>query len=93
MSLRILIPTPLRKITGEVQSVEVQPGTVAEIIQELDTQFPGIRARLCEDSGALRRFINVYVDGEDVRFLENISTKVKDGSDVSIVPAIAGGCF
>jgi len=91
MSLKILIPTPLRKLTGDVESVEVGPGTVTEIIQELDHRFPGFRARLCEDSGALRRFINVYVDGEDVRFLENVSTPVKDGAEVSIVPAIAGG--
>jgi sulfur-carrier protein len=91
MPLRILIPTPLRKLTGDVETVEVQPGTVSEIIQELDQRFPGLRSRLCEDSGALRRFINVYVDGEDVRFLQNVSTTVKDGAEVSIVPAIAGG--
>jgi sulfur-carrier protein len=91
MSLKILIPTPLRKFTGDTETVEVEPGTVSDIIGELDQRFPGIRSRLCEENGALRRFINVYVDGEDVRFLQNVSTSVKDGAEVSIVPAIAGG--
>ncbi|HUK89516.1 MAG TPA: ubiquitin-like small modifier protein 1 [Blastocatellia bacterium] len=91
MSLKILIPTPLRKLTGDVQTVEVEPGTIGDIIQTLDQRFPGLRSKLCEEDGGLRRFINVYVDGEDVRFLQNVSTPVKDGAEVSIVPAIAGG--
>ena len=91
MSLKILVPTPLRKITGDIETVEVEPGTVLEIINALEGRYPGFRARLCDDTGELRRFINVYVDGEDVRFLDNLSTNVKDGAEISIVPAIAGG--
>jgi molybdopterin synthase sulfur carrier subunit len=91
MPLTIAIPTPLRRVTGDAHTVEVPPGTIAEIIQSLESQYPGFRARLCEESGELRRFINIYVDGEDVRFLDNLATRVQDGAEVSIVPAIAGG--
>ena len=91
MSLKIIIPTPLRKITGDAETVEVETGTVRDIIDRLEVRYPGFRARLCDETGELRRFINVYVDGEDVRFLDNLSTNVRDGAEVSIVPAIAGG--
>ena len=91
MALKIAIPTPLRRVTGDAATVEVQAGTVSEIIDSLENQYPGFRSRLCEESGELRRFINIYVDGEDVRFLENLATEVADGAEVSIVPAIAGG--
>lgn len=72
-------------------AVEIETGTVAEILARLDIRYPGFRARVCEESGQLRRFINVYVDGEDIRFLDNLSTLVPDGAELSIVPAIAGG--
>ncbi|HKF56054.1 MAG TPA: MoaD/ThiS family protein [Blastocatellia bacterium] len=91
MAIKIAIPTPLRRITGDADTVEVSPGTINEMIESVETRYPGFRARLCEDSGALRRFINIYVDGEDVRFLDNLATRVTDGAEVSIVPAIAGG--
>ena len=91
MSQTILIPTPLRKLTGDVESVELDAENVGQVIDELERRFPGFRARVCDESGALRRFINVYVDGEDVRFLDNLSTRLPDGVEVSIVPAIAGG--
>lgn len=91
MSLKVLIPTPLRKLTGDADSVEVEARSVGEIIDQLERRFPGFRARVCSDSGELRRFVNIYVDGEDVRFLNNLSTEVRDGVEVSIVPAIAGG--
>ena len=91
MALKIAIPTPLRRVTGDADAVEVPAGTVSEIIEALENQYPGFRARLCEESGELRRFINIYVDGEDVRFLDNLATRVADGAEVSIVPAIAGG--
>jgi molybdopterin converting factor small subunit len=91
MAIKIAIPTPLRRITGDADTIEVSPGTINEMIESVETRYPGFRARLCEDSGALRRFINIYVDGEDVRFLDNLATRVTDGAEVSIVPAIAGG--
>ena len=76
---------------GEGEVVEVDAGTVKEVIDRLETRFPGIRNSVCDDTGGLRRFINVYVDGEDVRFLQNLSTPAKDGSEIAIVPAISGG--
>ncbi len=91
MPLNVIIPTPLRKITGNVEAVEVDAATVAEVIERLEERFPGFRARLCDENGCLRRFINIYVDGEDVRFLDNLSTRLADSAEVSIVPAIAGG--
>lgn len=91
MSLKVLIPTPLRKLTGDVDSLDVEAHSVGEIIDQLEQRFPGFRSRVCGDDGELRRFVNIYVDGEDVRFLDNLSTKVGDGVEVSIVPAIAGG--
>jgi sulfur-carrier protein len=91
MAQTVIIPTPLRKFTNEVETVEVQGATVGEIINQLEARFPGIQARLCETNGELRRFINIYVDGEDIRFLENMQTPVGERAEVSIVPAIAGG--
>ena len=91
MSLKVLIPTPLRRLTGDIDSVDVNASSVREIIEQLEDRFPGFRARVCDESGELRRFINVYVNGEDVRFLDNLGTSVSDGVEVSIVPAIAGG--
>lgn len=91
MPQTVLIPTPLRRLTQGVESVEVQAANVGEIIVQLEEKFPGIRARLCDDSGDLRRFVNVYVDGEDIRFLDNLQTKLNEKAEVSIVPAIAGG--
>jgi molybdopterin synthase sulfur carrier subunit len=91
MAQTVIIPTPLRRFTNGVETVAVQGATVGEIFNQLETQFPGIRARLCEESGELRRFINVYVDGEDIRFLDRLQTSVGEQAEVSIVPAIAGG--
>lgn len=91
MSLKIIIPTPLRKFAGNQDSVEVEAATVQEIIGHLEEKFPGFRSRICDDTGELRRFINIYIDGEDIRFLDNLSTEVPDRAEVSIVPAIAGG--
>ena len=91
MSLTVSIPTPFRRLTGDVDTVEVEASSVEELIDRLDKRFPGFRSRLCEEGGGLRRFINIYVDGEDVRFLDNLLTRVPDGAEVSIVPAIAGG--
>ena len=91
MSLKILIPTPLRKITADADVVTVETGSVSEIIENVDRLYPGFRARIRAEDGELRRFINIYINGEDIRFLENLETVVADGSEVSIVPAIAGG--
>ncbi len=91
MSQTVIIPTPLRRFTNGVETVEVQGSTVNDIFIQLESQFPGIRARLCEENGELRRFINVYVDGEDIRFLNQLQTNVGEKAEVSIVPAIAGG--
>ena len=91
MSLKLIIPTPLRRLTRDEDTVEVEAGTVKDIIARLDDRYPGLRSRLCEDDDRLRRFINIYVDGEDVRFLDNLSTRVADGAELSIILAIAGG--
>jgi len=81
----------LRKITRDADVVAAEPGTVQEIIASLDQSYPGFRTRICEDEDKLRRFINIYVDGEDIRFLDNLSTRVRDGAELAIVLAIAGG--
>ena len=91
MSVKVRIPTPLRKLTHEQELVEVAPGTVAAAIKELQEKFPGIQERLVDDAGQVRRFVNVYVNEEDIRFLQNNDTVLKDGDEVSIIPAIAGG--
>jgi len=91
MPVTIRIPTPLRKLTQDQELVQVAPGTIASAIAELQARFPGIRERLVDDAGQVRRFVNVYVNEEDIRFLQNNDTPLKDGDDVSIIPAIAGG--
>src|SRR2546427_7901713 len=91
MSLKVVIPAPLRKFTNGAESVEVEAATVQEVLNNLDSKYPGFRASICDESGSLRRFINIYINGEDVRFLENLSTRINDGAEVAIVPAISGG--
>jgi molybdopterin synthase sulfur carrier subunit len=93
MSQRIVIPTPLRKYTQGVELVEVEAGDLKQALDQLEQRFPGIRTGIFEHTGALRRFINIYVDGEDVRFLSDLETPVKEGTEIAIVPAIAGGCL
>jgi molybdopterin synthase sulfur carrier subunit len=89
---QVRIPTPLRKYTGGAEAVQADGATVAAIVADLDKRHPGIRERICDDSGAVRRFVNIFVNGEDIRFLQNLDTAVKAGDEVSVVPAIAGGC-
>lgn len=91
MPVNVRIPTPLRKLTNELDVVEVAAGTVGSAIVELQTKFPGIKDRLMDETGQVRRFVNVYVNEEDIRFLKNQDTPLKDGDEVSIIPAIAGG--
>ncbi len=90
MSVKVRIPSQLRKLTSEESVVDIDPGTVGGIIMELENVHPGIAERLL-DNGQVRRFINVYVDGDDIRFMDGLDTEVADGSEVSIVPAVAGG--
>ncbi len=91
MPVKVRIPTPLRKLTNNEEVVEVKPGTVGEAILELQSRFPGIKERLIDETGEVRRFVNVYVNEEDIRFLQNQATALKDGDEISIIPAIAGG--
>jgi len=91
MSVKVKIPTPLQKLTKDQAEVDVSGGTIGALIQELEKNYPGIQERLCDDQGKLRRFVNVYVNEEDIRFLKGESTPLKDGDEVSIIPAIAGG--
>jgi sulfur-carrier protein len=93
MAVRVLIPTPLQRLTQNQAEVTVEGGDIREIISNLEVQFPGVKARLCDEDGALRRFVNIYINEEDIRFLKGESTPLKDGDEVSIVPAIAGGVY
>ena len=91
MSVKVLIPTPLQKFTKDEAAVECDGSSIAELMDTLEAKFPGIKKRLCDDNGELRRFVNFYVNSEDIRFLDNKDTALKDGDEVSIVPAVAGG--
>ena len=92
MPVTVRIPTPLRKLTNELDVVTAdESGTLSQLIDALERQFPGLKERLCDETGALRRFVNVYVNGEDVRFLSGLDTRIEAGAEVSIVPAVAGG--
>jgi molybdopterin synthase sulfur carrier subunit len=88
---QIRIPTPLRRLTNDVEVVSSDARSLAEAIERLEGDFPGIKERLCDESGQIRRFVNIYINGEDVRFLDNINTRLSPDDDVSIVPAVAGG--
>lgn len=91
MPVLVRVPTPLRPITKGAGEVYAKGATVAEMVDDLERQFPGLRERLVEGGGEIRRFINFYVNEEDIRFLQGRDTPLKDGDEVSIVPAIAGG--
>ncbi len=91
MTVTVRIPTPLRKLTAEKDVVSGDGGTLIACIDGLDAQFPGLKERLCDETGDLRRFVNIYVNGEDVRFAQGVETPLKAGDEVSIVPAVAGG--
>ncbi|MFQ5717884.1 MAG: MoaD/ThiS family protein [Nitrospinales bacterium] len=91
MAVKVRIPSPLLKLTNNQNEVSAEGKTVADILNNLETQFSGIKERICEANGAPRRFINIYINEEDIRFLQGENTEVKDGDEVSIIPAIAGG--
>lgn len=93
MPVRVLIPTPLQRLTLNQAEVSVEGDDIREVISNLEVKFPGVRARLCDENGALRRFVNIYLNEEDIRFLKGEATPLKDGDEVSIVPAIAGGVY
>ncbi|SVB30605.1 uncharacterized protein METZ01_LOCUS183459 [marine metagenome] len=91
MAIKVRIPTPLMKLTDNQSEVSAEGETISDIIDNLENQFNGIKERICEENGAPRRFINIYINEEDIRFLEGEKTVVKDGDEISIIPAIAGG--
>lgn len=91
MSVMVRIPGPLRRLTNGVDKTDVEGGTLGACIGELEARFPGIKDRLLDESGQMRYFVNVYLNGEDVRFLEGLDTPTKSGDELSIVPAVAGG--
>ena len=92
MSAKIRIPTTLRPATGGVAEVEVEAGTLAAVLDGLEAQHPGFKSRIFDDEGGLRRFVNVFVGDEDVRYTGGLDTDVPDGETVAIIPAVAGGC-
>ncbi len=91
MSLVVRIPTPLRQVTNGLDKAEVEGDTLIKVIDSLEAQYPGIKERLCDEAGDLRHFVNIYINGEDVRFLQGLQTSTKSGDEISIVPAVAGG--
>jgi molybdopterin synthase sulfur carrier subunit len=91
MSVTVRIPQPLRRFTENRDVIELSAGTVGDVLEQLERQYPGITERLRDPDGQLRRFVNIYVDGEDIRFLSGLATEVRDGMEISIIPAIAGG--
>ena len=91
MSVKVRIPTPLQKLTQDQTEVEVNAKTIQELIERLNQSYPGVKDRICDTSGNIRRFVNIFLNEEDIRFLKKEATPLKDGDEVSIVPAIAGG--
>lgn len=91
MSVLIRIPTPLQSVTGGEKEINVDSGQLNQIFDALEQKYPGLKERIIDDSGELRRFVNIYVNEEDVRFLRGLDTEVSEGSEVSIIPAVAGG--
>ena len=91
MPVKVKIPTPLQKLAKDQAEVEGEGKTVHELIDDLEKNYPGLKERICDEKGKVRRFINIYVNEEDVRFLKGDDTPLKDGDEISIIPAIAGG--
>ena len=91
MSVTVLIPQPLRSLTGNLNKVTGDGATLESLVGNLEGSYPGMRERVLDESGQLRRFVNIYVNGDDVRFMDGLGTALKDGDEVSIVPAVAGG--
>jgi MoaD family protein len=91
MAVTVLIPTPLQKFTNEQASIDCNANNIGELIEALENNYNGIKSRICDEEGKPRRFLNLYVNSEDIRFLDGVNTELKDGDEVSIVPAVAGG--
>ena len=91
MSVMVRIPTPLRRMTGGADKVELEVSDLAQMIERLETDYPGFKERLLDEDGELRYFVNIYVNGEDIRFDQGLKTGIKSGDEISIVPAVAGG--
>ena len=91
MAVQVRIPTPLRRLTNQESTVQADGSDLSAVIDSLDTSYPGIKARLCDDNGELRPFVNIFVNGEDVRYLDGLNSAISDGDELSIVPAVAGG--
>ncbi|MBI2093715.1 MAG: MoaD/ThiS family protein [Candidatus Omnitrophica bacterium] len=91
MAVTVRIPTPLQRITNGQGEVACDGKTVTELLNDLERRYPGVKERICDPQGKLRRFVNIFVNEEDIRFLKGDETPVKDGDEVSIIPAIAGG--
>ncbi len=91
MAVKVRIPAPLRKLTGQNETVWADGDSIAAVINDLDSKHPGLKERICEADGSVRRFVNVYLNDDDIRFLDNLGSAVKEGDEISIVPAIAGG--
>ena len=91
MTVRVRVPTPLRKFTKGADDVSAEGKNVKSLVDDLERRYPGIKERICDETGKIRRFVNVYVNGDDIRFLQNLETSLKEGDNISIVPAIAGG--
>jgi molybdopterin synthase sulfur carrier subunit len=91
MPTTVRIPTPLRKLTGENEVVTAEGSSIGDILNDLEKSYPGLSERICDESGNVRRFVNIFLNDEDIRFLGDRETPVKDGDEISIIPAIAGG--
>ncbi|MQG24667.1 MAG: MoaD/ThiS family protein [SAR202 cluster bacterium] len=91
MGIKVRIPGPLRKLTNELDQVEITAGNIGELIDLLEKEYNGMKERLCDEDGELRYFVNIYLNGEDIRFIEGMNTPTESGDEVSIVPAVAGG--
>ena len=91
MTITVHVPTPLRKLTGNQGEVEIDAASVAELVENLETSFAGIKEKLVDENGVIRRYVNIYVNDEDIRFLDGAETPLNNGDNLSIVPAIAGG--
>ena len=91
MSVQVRIPTPLRRFTSGAEEVSAEGTTISALVNDIEQNHPGIKERICDEQGNIRRFVNIFVNGDDIRFSDNLETVLKDGDEVSIVPAIAGG--
>ena len=91
MGILVRVPTPLRRLTNGKDKLDIAASSISGLIEQLDSDFPGFKDRLVDEAGRLRYFVNIYLNGEDVRFLEGMETSTKSGDEISIVPAVAGG--